>query len=267
MKKNFIVDTHTHIGYWPTLKVTQANLVSSCKNFNISFTLVSFDGSEFINERGRLLSQIKASKKCLKFIDEHEHYGMLIWIRPHFEKNYEELDNFITKHRDKIYGLKFHPFLSRMRVNDQRLYPYFELAKKHNLPVLVHTASDQYSKIKYLERAAQKFINLTFIAAHLELETDNIAALNALKNNPNIYGDTAWVNMNSLIKAKEMKVLDKIMFGTDNPIDGYETLNNPIYQSYFNNEIGLNKKELENLMYKTAIKVYKLDKKLFNHSI
>lgn len=263
MKAKYIVDAHTHIGYWPNLKTTQENLVSSSKDHNISFSLASFDGSEFLNERGRITKQIVASKKCLKFINENKHFGMLIWIRPHTEKNYDEIDAFINKHHDKIYGIKFHPFLSKMRVNDPRLYPYFEIAKKYNLPILVHTATDQYSKIKYLERAAKQFKDLTFVAAHLELETDNLEALNVLKNNKNVYGDTAWVNMNSLIKAKEMKVIDKIMFGTDNPIDGYETLDNPIYQSYFNNEINLTKKDYENVMYKTAIKVYKLDTKLF----
>lgn len=263
MNKEIIVDTHTHIGYWPNLKTAENNLVASCQDFNISFALVSFDGSEFLHERGRLINQIEASKKCLKFINDNEHFGMLIWIRPHLEKNYQDVDNFIAKHRDKIYGLKFHPFLSRMRINDQRLYPYFDIAKKYNLPILVHTASDQYSNIKYLVRAAKSFKELNFVAAHLELQTDNLEALKALKDNENIYGDTAWVNMNSLIEAKNLGVLNKIMFGSDNPIDGYETLNNPLYQSYFNNEIELTKKELQNLMYKTAIKVYKLDKKLF----
>ena len=50
------------------------------------------------------------------------------------------------------------------------------------------------------------------------------------------------------------------MFGTDNPIDGYETLNNPIYQSYFNNDIKLKKKEYDNLMYKLAMKIYNIKK-------
>lgn len=267
MKENFIVDTHTHIGYRPTLKTTENALVNSCKDHNISYALVSFDGSEFINERGKVVQQLKAAKRCLKFVSEHKYFGMLIWFRPHTEKNYVDIDNFIANHRDKIYGLKFHPFLSKMRVTDPRLHPYFEIARKYNLPILVHTANDKYSNIKYLEKCAKEFKDITFVAAHLELETDNLSALKVLKNNINIYGDTAWVNPETLIIARKEKVLDKIMFGTDNPIDGYETLNNPYYKSYLNNEINLTKKELQNLMYKTAIKVYKLDTSLFRKII
>ena len=40
----------------------------------------------------------------------------------------------------------------------------------------------------------------------------------------------------------------------------YETLNNPIYQSYFNNDIKLKKKEYDNLMYKLAMKIYNIKK-------
>lgn len=242
MKLNYIVDTHTHIGYWPNLKSTEEALIASTRDHNISFSLVSFDGSEFLNETGRIVPQLKASKRSLKFIEANNYFGMLIWIRPHSEKNIDEIDAFILKHRDKIYGLKFHPFLSRLRVNDPRIYPYLELARKYNLPLLVHTANDQYSKIKYLERVAKLFPDINFVAAHLELGTDNKEAIKVLKNNPNIYGDTAWVNPESLLLARKEKVLDKIMFGTDNPIDGYETLNNPYYVSYINNEINLTKK-------------------------
>lgn len=262
-RKAIIIDTHTHIGYWPTLSKTQNDLIASNRDFNISYSLVSFDGTEFkdnSNRRGKLVSQLEASKKCLKFVKENRHFGMLVWIRPHLEKNYEEIEQFIVKHREYIHGLKFHPYCSRLRVSDPRLLPYIGIARKYNLPILVHTASDTYSKIKYLEKVASLNPDITFIAAHLELETDNQNALRALKANPNLYGDTAWVNIETIQKAKEIGVLDKIMFGTDNPIDGYETLNNPIYQSYFNNDIKLKKKEYDNLMYKLAMKIYNIKK-------
>ncbi len=263
MKKRIIIDAHTHLGYWPTLSEAINDLVYSNEDFNISYSLISFDGTEFkddSNRRARLVKQLEGSKKCLKFVKEHKHFGMLVWIRPHLEKNYEEIDNFISKHREYIHGLKFHPYCSRLRVSDPRLNPYFEIARKYNLPILVHTAVDTYSKIKYLEKVANKNKDLIFVAAHLELSSDNKEALQALKRCPNLYGDTAWVNPSSLFEAKKLGVFNKIMFGTDNPIDGYDTLNNPIYQDYLNNSMRLNRKDYDNLMYKLAMKIYGIKK-------
>lgn len=267
MKKKIVIDAHTHLGYWPTLTKTTNDLLNSNKDFNISYSLISFDGTEIkddSNKRGRIIKQIEASKKCLKFVKEHKHFGMLIWIRPHLEKNYEEVENFIKRHREYIHGLKFHPYLSRLRVTDPRLIPYFNIARKYNLPILVHTAVDTYSKIKYLEKVANSNKDLTFVAAHLELCSDNKEALFALTRCPNLYGDTAWVNPTLMLEAKKLGVLNKIMFGTDNPIDGYETLNNPMYQDYLNNTIKLTKKEYDNLMYKLAMKIYDIKKEDLN---
>ena len=258
-KDNYIIDTHTHIGYWPNLTKTQNDLLTSNRNFNINYSLVSFDGTEFKeHKRGRILNQILASKKCLKFVKENKHLGMLIWVRPHLEKNIEEVDSFISKHLEYIHGIKFHPRCSRLRITDPRFLPYLELARKYKLPILVHTANDTYSKIKYLEKIAKQNPDVIFIAAHLELGTNNVDAINLLATCDNVYGDTAWVNMESLLLAKKLNVINKIMFGTDNPIDGYDTLNNEIYQNYFNNKIKLTKKDYQNIMYKTALKVYKI---------
>ena len=48
------------------------------------------------------------------------------------------------------------------------------------------------------------------------------------------------------------------MFGSDNPIDGLNTLNNKMYKEYFKNTINLSKEDYDKLMFKNAIKIYKL---------
>lgn len=262
MSSKTVIDIHTHIGYWPTLSKTTNDLIYSTKDHNISFTLVSFDGTEFRDNsstRTRLTPQLEASKKTLKFVSENPYFGMLIWIRPHTENNFNEIDEFISKHRKVIYGLKFHPYCSHLRITDPKLIPYFEIAKKYDLPILVHTANDPYSKLKYLKKVANLNPNLIFIAAHMVLESDNLEAIKALKTIPNLYGDTAWVKPETIFLAYKNGLLNKIMFGTDNPIDGYETLNNPIYQCYLNNEQNLSKKDYKNLMYKNALRIFKID--------
>jgi predicted TIM-barrel fold metal-dependent hydrolase len=79
---------------------------------------------------------------------------------------------------------------------------------------------------------ALKYPDLTFIAAHMELITDNEFAIKVVTEVPNIFGDTAWVKPDSTLKTISKAGIEKIMFGTDNPVDGYETLNHPFYKTY-----------------------------------
>lgn len=259
VKPDYIIDSHAHLGYWPTLNQCKANLLESTKNNNIDFTLLSFDGSEFKENNSFLkpLTSLTAAKKVLSFInDNKEHFGLLIWIRPFFEKNAAEIELFIKKHIDIIYGLKVHPFLSRVRMTDERLCPYIEVAEKLNLPILVHTAKDKYSQLKYLIRVCKKYPKVKFIAAHCVLETDHNEIIAALLECKNLYCDTAWVDINFIKKLIDYKLTDKILFGTDNPIDGIRTLDEEIYQNYFNNSIRLTKSQINKIMYKNAIKLY-----------
>ena len=50
----------------------------------------------------------------------------------------------------------------------------------------------------------------------------------------------------------------RILFGTDNPVDGAETLSNPMYQAYFHNKVKLPSRQFHDLMARNAIDVYRL---------
>ena len=263
MKNNFIIDTHAHIGYWPTLTLTKLNLLKSINKYHISYTLISFDGTEFKEDNisKKFTEQIEGSKKLLSFIKRHKHTGMLVWVRPHTENNYEEVDEFIKENIDYIHGIKFHPFCSRMKITNKKFIPYLDIARKYNLPILVHTAGDKFSQIKYLKEVALKNPDIIFVAAHMELETDHMHAIEVMVECKNIYADTAWVNMRTLRKLKKLNLMDRVMFGTDNPIDGEDTLNNPIYQDYFKNYIKLNRSDYNKVMYQNAMNIYKINEK------
>jgi predicted TIM-barrel fold metal-dependent hydrolase len=94
------------------------------------------------------------------------------------------------------------------------------------------------------------------VAAHCQLCSDNSAAFEVMKTTPNIYGDTAWVNMKFARKILTKIGPDRIMFGTDNPIDGVDTLGNPMYHDYFVNRLRLPAHVYHNLMARNAMKVF-----------
>jgi predicted TIM-barrel fold metal-dependent hydrolase len=91
------------------------------------------------------------------------------------------------------------------------------------------------------------------------LVTDNLEAIELISKLPNLYGDTTWVKPENVLLAIEKCGTDKILFGTDNPIDGIDTLGKPNYQEIINNfKTILSETEYENLMYKNAQKVFKI---------
>ena len=48
------------------------------------------------------------------------------------------------------------------------------------------------------------------------------------------------------------------MFGSDNPIDGLDTLGNPLYEAYLRNKVKLPGRLYHNLMYRNAQKLFKI---------
>ncbi len=262
-----IVDAHAHIGQLHRLKPlqTQAMILHSMAKYTIDFTLISSGSAEEFSANGRLLksrpSQAELNQEVIDFVQLHpDRLGALLWCKPSQETADSALEKLIQENRRYIFGLKFHPFCSQVAANDSRMEPYYALAKKYDLPLLFHTAVDRCSSILFLEKAAKAHPELTFVAAHMELLSDNLEAIRVVKENPNVYGDTAWVTPKKAFLAIQSFGPDKLMFGTDNPIDGLDTLNHPYYKTYrgrsFKRKVGSS--AYSKLMSDNAIRVYRL---------
>lgn len=256
-----IIDSHAHIAHWPSVKESEESLLYSEEKYHVSFSLISdCDCAEYpsLTKYGiHKVSQLQGLRKCVEFVKKHPtEFGALVWINPHNETITPELEKYISDNRAFIYGLKFHPFESQLRITSKKLAPYFALAKKYDFPILVHTAQDRYSDVLFLGKVAEKHPELRFIAAHMQLISDNKAALAVLKTHPNVYGDTAWVDMRIAKKVLTEIGEERILFGTDNPVDGPDTLANPMYESYYKNKVKLPGHLYHNLMYRNAMKLY-----------
>lgn len=258
-----IIDAHAHIASWPSLGISKRNILYSMKKYGISYCLISnCDCSEFPSLEDRYpirkIGQIEGLKECLSFSKKHpDKIGVLVWFNPNTETLNPEFKRLIENNLKYIHGFKFHPYESKLKITNKKLKPYLDYISSLKMPLLVHTAKDEYSSIVELGKVAKTYPNINFIAAHLELCTDNKRqAFNILKKNRNVYADTAWV------KGKDAKYvlrnigIEKILFGTDNPIDGKDTLSNPMYREYFNNDMKLNEDEYEHIMYLNASSIY-----------
>lgn len=256
-----IIDAHAHISSWPTIRATRSLILRSMAKYGISHSLISnCDGAEFPSvgdPNPKMERTIEILKQTLSFHKAHkDRISAAMWIRPYYEQPDDELFNFLKRHRDEVRAMKFHPYEEHLRISSIKLQKWLNLAKILQMPVLVHTAADEYSAVPFIVKVAKAYPELSFVMAHLELCSDNKRAIRAMKKHNNLYADTAWVPLESTLRVLREVGIDRIMFGTDNPIDGLDTLANPMYRAYFAPDCPLTQDEKEHLFHLNAERIY-----------
>ncbi len=262
-----IIDVHTHIGDFLNIKMSEEVFLESLNKYNIDFALCScvtaaeVDHKQVLIPMNEQVSQQDSNERMLKLVREYPNKtGAFLWIKPKTESCDQAFEEMIIKNRDIIYGIKVHPFHSKTAFNSEKVQDYIRLAEKYNLPVVTHTASDYESSPRLVYEMAKKYPSVNFVMFHMGLGTDNKEAIEFISKLPNLYGDTAWVKADVAIEAIKKCGSHKILFGTDNPIDGLDTYDNDMF--YVNYFIELKKQltteEYENLMYKNAVQLFGL---------
>lgn len=135
-----------------------------------------------------------------------------------------------------LVGVKLMPGYSTAAINDQRMWPIYEITQELNVPILIHTGhsslpqcySHVYNNTLFIEEVAYNFPDLKIIAAHTGMHwpEDGITVLNRFDN---VYGDFAfWSTMpihmcaETLVWAKQLGILHKIFWGSDYPEYDFE---------------------------------------------
>lgn len=265
-----IIDTHVHIGKILVFNMTQQDVLYSMERYGINFSLVSNVECAENAPSGTPIpqslqkSQNSVLEKTLEFARANpDKIGVLPWLRIRQEHPDSEFIRMIADNRDIIYGLKLHPFHSRTAPDDESLEPVYKLAAEYNLPVVSHTGGCPEADSIRLYNAAKKHPEINFVMVHMDLGTDNSQAIELLGKLPNLYGDTTWVPVESTLKSIKKWGSEKILFGSDNPIDGKDTYlndkfgNRSLYQQYFNEfKAMVSKADYDNIMYKNAERLF-----------
>lgn len=267
-----IIDTHAHIGHMLNFNMTEKDILYSIDKYNIDFTLISNIECAENDHKGRPVPKIlqkkqnRVFKKTVKFVREHsDRLGLLVWLKIRQELPDREFIEILEANRDIIYGFKFHPFHSRVAPDDKRLEPIYDIAEKYNLPIVSHTGGCEEARSIHLFNAAKAHPDINFVMVHMDLGTDNSEALELLGKLPNLYGDTTWVPIKTTVEAIKRYGGDKMLFGSDNPIDGKDTFlsnktgDRSLYQEYFNELQSLiSAEDYAKLMYKNAKRVFNI---------
>lgn len=236
-----IIDTHVHIG---GDDMTEQMVVEMMEDYNISYVIVSNGDAAELDHRQQVFSvqhtQEEALQRTLDFARAYpDKVGVAVWIKPRLQGLTKELEKMIEENSDIIKAIKIHPFHSNISPMDRRVIPYLELAEHYRLPVVSHTGGCEAAEPIHLYEAAKMFPSIPFVMVHMGLGSDNRAALELLGKADNLYGDTTWVPMSTTVEAVNRFGAEKMLFGSDAPIDGKDTyLCNPkgersLYQDYF----------------------------------
>ena len=267
-----IIDTHVHIGKSLNFDLHPADVIYSMEQYGIDYALVSDISAAEFDHLGKPVPLELQKPQNQIFLDTvrfaRENPGMIgavPWLKIDSELPDDTFKAILRENRAIVRAFKFHPFHSRTAPDDERLEPIYRLAAEYDLPIVSHTGGCEEARSIHLYNAAKKHAELSFVMVHMDLGTDNSEAIELLGKLPNLYGDTTWVSVESTLKAIGRWGSEKILFGSDNPIDGKDTyLSNrtgdrSLYQAYFNEFRDMvSADDYANIMYKNAQKLFKI---------
>lgn len=267
-----IIDTHVHIGTGLGFNMTESDVLYSIDKYGIDCAIVSNTEVASRDHQRKPLpaefqkSQIKCLERTIRFARENPHrIAMMHWVKP-TEEITPQLRNLIENNLDVIKALKFHPYHAGCAFTSDKCRKYIDLAAEYNLPVVSHTGTGYDDNPMRLFEMAKLYPNLPFVMVHLGLGSDNKEAIELCSQRNNLYGDTTWVSTRSALEFINKCGDDRLLFGSDSPIDGKDTyLNNgkgdrSLYQEYFNEfKNRVSKETYDKIMYKNAARLFNIN--------
>lgn len=267
-----IIDTHVHIGTGLGFHMTEEDVLYSINKYGIDYAIISNTEVASHDHERKLIpaefqkSQPECLERSIKFARENEgRIGIMHWVKP-MEDITAKLRNLIENNLDIIKALKFHPYHAGCSFTSAESRKYIDLAAEYNLPVVSHTGTGYDDNPMRLFEMAKIYTKTPFVMVHLGLGSDNKEAIELCSQQPNLYGDTTWVSTKSALEFIDKCGDDRLLFGSDSPIDGKDTYltngrgDRSLYQEYFNEfKTEVSKETYDKIMYKNAVKLFKID--------
>lgn len=177
-------------------------------------------------------------------------------------QDFEDYEGEINRSLDLgLRGVKIHPDIQGVNINDKRLLPLYEIMQAKNIPLYLHMGDNrpqyQFSSADKLVDVLNQFPHLEVVAAHLGGYKSWDAAMDLLAGRSRVWYDTSsalWA-MTAEFAEKIIHKLgtENVMFGTDYPV-----VNTPEELERFF-KINLNDQEREDILWNNAIRFLHLE--------
>lgn len=203
--------------------------------------------------------EIEGNKAVLRDFAENGKYALLASCNPR-AGSVGNIRKLFSEHPESFAGLKFHPAIQDLRLQDKRYEPYMQFASENGLPCLFHTqvelldggklnlAKTHVADPENIYFLARKYPQTPVFMAHLGAgwrEAHDKAAdvlISSIRNgDANLYADVSWVDIDDaqthIVKTiKRLKGIGerdwsfedqsfRLMFGTDAPLGRFKSEN------------------------------------------
>lgn len=112
-------------------------------------------------------------------------------------------------------GLKLHPICHGYVVSNSMCYPMIEAAQSLHIPVLIHTGWGEYGEVRFIQKLAKDFPNLSIVIGHLLEYQDIFTIVPPLKN---VSVETSYsTHPRRIAQAVDILGADRVIFGSDIP--------------------------------------------------
>jgi|YelNatPaOPRAMG01_1025707.scaffolds.fasta_scaffold03574_10 predicted TIM-barrel fold metal-dependent hydrolase len=248
--KTVIIDTHFHLGPCRVfgLNVTEEQVIKNLTDVGITAMILQPFPGAYPQPPNHLHSRIaELSRKY-----EGQIFGM-VSINPHVL----EPDEWKREARKWIkdygfVGIKVHTAGHAVNLGTKDAEMMFELANELEVPVMVHTGLGiPFASPTAVAPLAEKFPDVKIVLAHAGFIFHAGEALFVASKYKNVYLETSWCMAEDIEMFIKTLGGDKVMFGTDLPL-------NTLIELEKARRINVSNEEREKFLYKTAEKVFKL---------
>jgi predicted TIM-barrel fold metal-dependent hydrolase len=214
MTRGLVLDGHVHWGEWKKERVGWPP--AALPEIQDALARSGIDGAVLmptdLADNAGLLAALEPRPRHIYFFP---------WIDP--RPSARTMD-FLERNAAKIDGLKIHPSLEQLRVDDPAWAPFLEFAEARRIPVIVHCGRwQEMASWRFCLEAAERHLNAPFIVGHLggDLPTlqQECSLEMARRQLPNAYLGTESIReYYSLRIALDRLGPSRVIFGSDYPL-------------------------------------------------
>ena len=215
LTNELVIDSHCHMGFWANFNVPRgdaAGMVSAMDRLGIKACVAAHHSSIGPDFR---FGNDEALKAMADFPGRIYGYAT---VNPNYpDEMADEIERCISA---GMVGIKLHPEMHKVAVDDERYRPAWEYANERGLPVLSHTGTAGLNPIKSFEKLAEEYLDAIIILGHAGFGSEGARqSIEAGRKYPNIYPEItgSTIVYGTLERMVRELGADRVLFGTDLP--------------------------------------------------
>ncbi len=246
-----IFDAHAHLGYDVVfdVQVEESELLSTYEKYNVTGALIQ----PFIC-RPYLSDAINIHNRISAFATKYpgSFYGM-ISINPHLKEQEVEQECFRCVNELGFKGIKIATTAHGVSPSGKSGMHIFEIARALKIPVMIHTGGGNFGDVVHLNKPIESFPDVPVVIAHGGGDSGIDQCINISLKNDQVFVEPSWISILGVEKMLRILGSEKLMYSSDMP------QNTAVEIATFETACKGNDKDLDNVFYKTACKVFGID--------